>query len=179
MIEVNQETDSDLVLLTPSAARLFRPSPDSATVRLTVENDPRLSPDRSYRQVRIARAFPFSHEEKYVGLRDGADKDIGTFVTLDGIDPESRRIIAEELERRYFLPVWKRTIRILDKYGIIEWEMETDRGRRTYLLRNIKDSVQHLGNNRVLITDPDGNRFDIQDSTLLDPKAYDVMAKAL
>ncbi|MBC8134974.1 MAG: DUF1854 domain-containing protein [Fibrella sp.] len=176
---MNDETDSDLVLLTPSAARLFRPTPESATVRLTVENDTNLSPDRSYLSVRVARAFPFSNGEKYIGLRDSADKDIGTFVTLDGIDTESRRIIAEELERRYFLPVWKRTIRILDQYGIIEWEMETDRGIRTYLLRNIKDSVQHLSQNRVLVTDPDGNRFDVPDTTTLDARAYDVMAKAL
>ncbi|MBC7806661.1 MAG: DUF1854 domain-containing protein [Akkermansiaceae bacterium] len=173
------ETDSDLILLTPASARLFRSAPESATVRLTVENDPSLSPDRSYRQVRIARAFPFANPDKYIGLRDGADKDIGTFVTLDGIDKESRQIITEELERRYFLPVWKRTVRILDKYGIVEWEMETDRGIRTYLLRNIKDSVQHLSFNRVLVTDPDGNRFEIADTSILDPRSYDVMAKAL
>jgi hypothetical protein len=173
------EENSDLVLLTPSSARLFRPTPESATVRLTVENDPRLIPDRSYLSVRIARAFPFGNPEKYIGLRDSADKDIGMFVTLDGIDSDSRRIIEEELERRYFLPVWKRTVRILDKYGIIEWEMETDRGKRLYYLRNIKDSVQHLSATRALVSDPDGNRFEIADTSALDARAYDVMARAL
>lgn len=176
---MNDETESDLVLLTPSAARLFRPAPESATVRLTVENDPNLSPDRSYRSVRIARAFPFANPDKYIGIRDSADKDIGTLVTLDGIDAESRRIISEELERRYFMPIWKRSVRIVDQYGIIEWEMETDRGKRTYLLRNIKDSVQHLSATRVLVTDPDGNRFEIADTNALDARAYDVMARAL
>ena len=173
------DSNSDLVLLTPACVRLFRPAPESATVRLSVENDPCLSPDRSYRAVRVARAFPCSKPDESIGLRDGADRDIGTFETLDGMDAESRRVLDEELDRRYFLPVWVRTVRVAEQYGVVEWEMETDRGARTFFLRNVKESVQHLSPTRVLVSDPDGNRFEVRDTAALDSKAYDVLAKAL
>ncbi len=63
-----------------------------------------LEGDRSWREVRIARAFPLSDLDRYIGLRDGNDKDIGILETLHGLDGESRAIIDEELERRYFTP---------------------------------------------------------------------------
>ncbi|MBC8143728.1 MAG: DUF1854 domain-containing protein [Armatimonadetes bacterium] len=173
------ETDSDLHLLEPENLRLFRSEPGSASVRATVENDSRLSPDRSYIHVRIARAFPFSKQNEYLGLRDGADKDIGLLTSLTGLDGESRQVLEAELERRYFMPVWKRTLRIKEQFGVIEWEMETDRGSRTYLLRNIKEAVQHLSSSRVLISDPEGNRFEVGDTSKLDPRAYEIMGKAL
>lgn len=173
------ETDSDLHLLEPGNLRLFRSAPGSATVRATVENDRRLSPDRSYVNVRIARAFPFSKPDEYLGLRDGADKDIGLLASLAGLDTESRQVLDAELERRYFLPAWERTLRIKEQYGVIEWEMETDRGERTYLLRNIKEAVQHLSASRVLVSDPEGNRFEIGDTSKLDPRALEIMGKAL
>ena len=74
------------------------PTPDDAVVRLTLEGD------RSWREVRIARAFPFSDPDHYIGFRDGDDKDIGLLIDLRGLDAESRRIIDEELARRYFTP---------------------------------------------------------------------------
>jgi len=148
-------------------------------VRLTVEGDPRLTPDRSYRSVKIARAYPLSKPDRYIGLRDGNEKDIGMLVTLDGVDAASRRVIDEELERRYFLPIWLKTMRVKEEYGIVEWEMETDSGTRLFRLRNIKDSVQHLTETRVLITDTDGNRFEVTDTDALDHRAYEVLARAL
>lgn len=170
---------SDLVLLPASCVRLFRSASDSATVRVTVENAPRLSPDRSYLRVKIARAFPLSKPDRYIGLRDGNDKDIGLLQTLEGIDDTSRKIISEELDRRYFMPVWQRTVRIKEEYGVVEWEMMTDRGLRTFHLRNIKDSVQHLTATRVLVSDTDGSRFEVTDTDALEPKSYDVLSKAL
>ncbi len=173
------ETESDLHVLEPGSIRLFRSEPGSATVRATVTNDPRLCPDRSYVNVRIARAFPFSKPGEYLGLRDGADKDIGLLVSLDGLDTVSREVLDGEIERRYFLPAWKRTLRIKEQFGVIEWEMETDRGTRTYFLRNIKETVQHLSATRVLVSDPEGNRFEVGDTSKLDPRAYEIMGKAL
>ena len=173
------DADSDLRMLVPNTVHLLRSHPGSATVRATIEGDPQLVPDRSYIDVRIARAFPFSKPGEYIGLRDSADKDIGLLVSLEGLDEESSRLLDTELERRYFMPIWKRTVRIKDQFGVIEWEMETDRGMRTYQLRNIKEAVQHISAGRVLITDPDGNRFEVADTAELDSRAAEIMGRAL
>lgn len=153
--------------------RLFRTSPTDSIVRLTVEGD------RSWREVRVARAFPFSQPDGYVGLRDGDDKDIGILVTLQGLDGESRAIIDEELERRYFTPQVQRVLTVKEEFGVVTWEVETDRGPRRFLVRNLRDNSFPLGTNRLMVTDTDGNRYEFPDVQGVGPKAYAVLAKVL
>ena len=57
---------------------MFRVHAGDALVRLTLDND------RSWLEVRVARAYPFSDPDHYIGLRDGADKDIGLIVNPHG-----------------------------------------------------------------------------------------------
>ncbi len=159
--------------LDPKTLRLFHVSDDDATVRLT------LAGDRSWREVRIARAFPFSDPDRYIGLRDGDDKDIGILTTLIGLDGESLRIIEEELERRYFTPKVERVISVAEEFGVVTWEVDTDRGPRRFLVRNLRDSTFPLGPNRLMMTDTDGNRYEIPDVRAVGAKAYAVLMKVL
>ncbi len=159
--------------LDPKTLRLFRVGDLDATVRLTLEGD------RSWREVRVARAFPFSDPDRYIGLRDGDDKDIGILTTLQGVDAESRQIIEEELERRYFTPKVERVLSVTDEFGVVTWEVETDRGPRRFLVRNLRDNTFPLGPNRLMMTDTDGNRYEIPDVRTVGPKAYAVLLKVL
>ena len=159
-------------VLDPTAVRLFRTHPDDTTVRATID-------DRSWRDVRIARAFPLSDLNRYIGLRDGNDKDIGMLETLDGLDAVSRAIIDEELSRRYFTPAVTRVNAVAEAFGIVNWDVETDKGPRKFLVRNLKDSAFTLGAGRVMMTDVDGNRYEFPDAYALGPKALVVLAKIL
>jgi len=153
--------------------RLFRTHAEDATVRLTIEGD------RSWREVRIARAFPFSDPDRYIGLRDGDDKDIGILVTLNEMDRDSRAIVEEELERRYFTPRIERVLTVNEEFGVVTWEVETDRGPRRFLVRNLRDSTFPLGANRLMITDTDGNRYEFPDVSAVGTKAMTVLSKVL
>jgi len=153
--------------------RLFRTHAEDATVRLTIEGD------RSWREVRVARAFPFSDPDRYIGLRDGDDKDIGILTTLHGLDNDSRAIIEEELERRYFTPRIERVLTVKEEFGVVTWEVETDRGPRRFLVRNLRDSTFPLGANRLMMTDTDGNRYEFPDVSAVGPKAMTVLSKVL
>lgn len=170
----------EYVPLEVARVRLFRANgPSDITVRATV-TDPKIGPARSWRSVRIARAFPLTDPDHYIGLRDAADKDIGMLVDLDGIDADSRRIIAEELERRYFIPVVRRVIRVKEEPGVITWEVETDKGDRTFYIQNLRDAVYEIvPNKRVLLTDKDGLRYEIPDVEALDAKSYTLLARVL
>ncbi len=159
--------------LDPKALRLFRTDPRDATVRLTLEGD------MSWREVRIARAFPFSDPERYIGLRDGDDKDIGILTTLHGLDKDSRAIIEEELEKRYFTPRIERVLTVKEEFGVVTWEVETDRGPRRFLVRNLRDSTFPLGANRLMMTDTDGNRYEFPDVSTVGTKAMTVLSKVL
>lgn len=153
--------------------RLFRTHPEDATVRLTVEGD------RSWREVRIARAFPFSRPDSYIGLRDGDDKDIGILTSLQGLDKELLAIIEEELDRRYFTPRIERVITVREDFGVVTWQVETDRGPRRFLVRNLRDSTFPLGSNRLMMTDTDGNRYEFPDVRAVGPKAAVILSKVL
>ena len=159
--------------LDPKTLRLFRTDDSDSTVRLTIQDD------RSWREVRVARAFPFSDPNRYIGLRDGDDKDIGILTKLDDLDTESNKIIADELERRYFTPRVERVLSVEEQFGVVTWEVETDRGTRRFLVRNLRDNSFPLGPNRLMVTDTDGNRYEFADVRTMGPKAYAVLLKVM
>ncbi len=169
------ETDNPFAVrvLDPHVVRLFRTHPSDTTVRATIDGD------RSWRDVRIARAFPLSDPDRYIGLRDGDDKDIGIFETLHGLDAESRTVIDEELERRYFTPQITKVYSVSEEFGVVTWDVETTKGRRRFLVRNLKDSTFTLGASRVMMTDVDSNRYEIPDAYALGPQALVILSKIL
>ncbi len=163
----------DIRFLDPKAVRLFRTAPDDARVRLTLDGD------RSWREVRIARALPFSDPDHYFGLRDGSDKDIGLLMDLRDLDAESRAIADAELARRYFTPKVLGVTSVKEEFGVVNWEVETDRGLRQFTVRNLRDNTYLLGPNRLMMTDGDGNRYEFPDVTSYGPKAWQVLAKVM
>ncbi|MBC8102493.1 MAG: DUF1854 domain-containing protein [Cytophagales bacterium] len=170
----------EYVALNPERIRLFRSGvPGDVTVRLTVD-DPALGPPRSWRRVQIARAFPLSKPDEYIGLRDAADKDVGTLATLVGLDAESRRIVDEELLRRYFLPVILLVHDVKEEFGTTTWDVDTDKGRKTFIVQNLRESVwEMVPNQRAIITDKDGLRYEFPDVARLDAKSYNVLSRVL
>lgn len=170
-----KETDNPFAVrvLDPKVLRLFRTRPSDMTVRATLDGD------RSWRDVRIARAFPLSDPDRYIGLRDGDDNDIGILETQQGLDLGSRTVIEEELERRYFTPQIIRVAAVSEEFGVVTWDVETTKGPRRFLVRNMKDNSYMLGLNRVMMTDVDGNRYEIPDARSLGPKAAAILSKIM
>jgi hypothetical protein len=75
----------------------------------------------------------------------------------------SRVIVEEELRRRYVLPVVRRVIQMRERFEILECRVETDRGSCQFSIRNLRENVLRPQPNRYILTDVDGNRFDIPD----------------
>jgi len=106
-------------------------------------------------------------------------KDIGLLVDPARLDPESRKILEEELELRYFIPIVKKVLSVKEEYGAVYWELETDRGRKEIVVRNVRDNLLELSSSRVIITDVDGNRYDFQNIQQLDPKSLGIILRHL
>jgi len=168
----------DLILLDPKAMQLFRTGGPTSALRMTLA-DPQIGGERSYLRVQAARAFPLHDPDRYIGLRDGDDKDIGTLVTLDGLDPDSRALVEEELYRRYFLPRILKVNNVREEFGLTTWDVETDKGPRTFIVRHLREATQELTPTRLLVTDVDGNRFEFPDVRQLDDKSYAVIQRVL
>jgi len=157
--------------LDPARLRLFRTG--DHRVRATVEGD------RSYLRVSISRAFPFGDRHRYVGLRDGAQKEIGLIVDPAELDHQSRQIIAEELRRRYLLPTIIRIISLKREFGMSLWEVETDRGRAEFTMTGGQDNIAELSATRLVLTDIEGNRYEIPDMRRLDAASQALLDQVL
>lgn len=123
----------------------------------------------------ITMAFPLSRKGRMIVVRDMQGEEIGILTELTGLDPVSRRTVLDELERSYFLPCITNVIDITEAHGVLNWQVETDRGPRTFQLRHVRQSLRRLGRRRIVILDVDGNRYDIQDVTALPRRAQPLL----
>ena len=160
----------ELRILDPKRVRIFRVA---GVPRLTLRDD------RSWSKVSVARAFPLSDPDHFLGFLDGDGKDIGLLHDPGQLDAESRQIVEEELEKRYFVPNVERVLTVKEEFGTIYWTVETDRGQKDIIVRNLRDNLQELSASRVIITDVDGNRFEFVDVSKLDGKSQSVIIRNL
>ena len=109
------------------------------------------------------RAFPLSDPASHLSIRNAKNDEIGLLTRPALLDPASRTILEEELRRRYVLPVVQSVVQIRERFEILECQVITDRGARQFSIRNLRENVLRPQPNRYLLTDVDGNRFDIPD----------------
>ena len=139
--------------LEPGDFELFRN--DGGGLRLT------LAGDKSVLRVKARRCFPYSFGEKYISLRDGGDEEIGIIRDLKDHSKQYRRWIEDDLEMRYFTPQVKSINAIKHRFGGVEWFVETDRGPKKLITRGVHDTMTEVQPGRYIITDVDGNRFEL------------------
>jgi hypothetical protein len=89
-----------------------------------------------------------------------------------------RQLLEEELGRRQFMPIIHRVLGISAPVEPSLWEVDTDRGRTTFLLSG-EDDVHCLEDNRALITDAHGVRYLIPDTRALDTASRRLLERFL
>ncbi len=160
----------EMRILNPEEISIFR---SNGMVRLTLQDQ------CSWTRAQPMRAFPLSDPEHYIGFLDIANKDIGMVIDPSHLDHTSKQILDEELDRRYFVPIIRKIFSTREEYGTVTWDVETDRGRRNVIVRNLRDNIQELSSTRIIVTDVDGNRFEFPDISLADGKTQGLILRNL
>ena len=155
----------------PKAIRLFREPP--WILRLTIEGD------RSYLKVRVVCAAPLSQPDRYVCLLDEKNEVICTVEDPIVMDTASQDIIKEEIEQRYMTAIIKQVDSLKSEFGVSYWEVQTDRGDREFVVRNVSENAQWITDRRLLLVDVDGNRFEIANLEVLDKKSRGLIEMVL
>ena len=155
----------------PKDIRLFREPPWA--LRMTIEGD------RSYLKVKIVRAAPLSQPSRYFCFLADKDEIICTVEDPRVLDPDSRRIIQEELDQRYMTAVIKRLHSLRNEFGVSYWDVQTNRGRREFVVRNVSENAQWFSERSLLLVDVDGNRFEIPSLDELDSKSLKLIEMVL
>ena len=128
----------------------------------------RISGEEAWRNVSLARLFPLSEPEAWIAVVDSEDKEVGILRDLHGLPDACVDAIREELQRRYLIPRIQRIHICRDRFDLLEWEVDTDHGPITFLLRHPHENIQPRPPNRLVFTDVEGTRYDVDDITALD-----------
>ena len=133
------------------------------------------------------RSHPLSDVDRYISIRGvepkersvAMGKEFGLLRNWHRLDAESHAIVEAELERRYLHPKVLAILSVRDYSGVQVCDLDTDRGLREVTLRDVRDNVIYVGGARILITDAEGNRYDIEDVDELDPDSRVRLARIL
>lgn len=121
--------------------------------------------DKEYKRVSIVRMFPFTDPGHYISVRtpDENSKEIGIIRDMDVFPKDVIDMLVQQMNLRYFTPIITKVVSIKDEYGYAYFDVVTDRGEVRFTINMGGNSVIHLTENRILITDIDENRFEIPD----------------
>jgi hypothetical protein len=134
-------------------------------LRLTVGDE------KSYVTVKPAWASPLSHPGKYLALLDAKGDEITMLSSPEVLAKDSREAVMEELNRRYLNSNVKRILDAKNAFGATYWHVETERGERDFVTQNLQENAQWLSPTHLMLTDVDGNRFEIVDMEALDSRS--------
>jgi hypothetical protein len=156
-----KQSAAEIVALDPAGLKFERTEGGFLTMR---------AGRKRYERIRLYRTFPLSQADAYVSVRNADDEEIGLIEDLSDLDGGSRSLVVEELALRYFTPVIERVIDLKEEFGYTYWDAETTAGRCRFTVRSGHEAVTVLEENRLLLSDVDGNRFELPDYRAIDPK---------
>ena len=142
-------------------AEVRREADGSVTVTLEGIEEP-------VREVRVRRCFPWSLRDRYVAILDKDGKEVTLLRGLDDLPAGVRDILTEELHDKIFNPRIRSIRKHNSEFGVMSFEVETDRGDVAFQVRT-RDDIRMLSGGQMLLRDVDGNTYEIPDLAALDP----------
>lgn len=122
-------------------------------------------PSKEYARVGVYLTFPLTNPEEFISIREADEKakEIGMIEKLSTLPKDQQEMLREQIKLRYFMPVITKVLDIKDEYGYAYWNVTTTFGSCRFTTQMSGDAVIHLSDSRLLVTDIDGNRYEIPD----------------
>ena len=120
---------------------------------------------REYDRVGVYLTFPLTNPEEFISIREADEKakEIGIIEKLSQLEKDQQEMLREQIKLRYFRPVITKVLDVKDEYGYAYWNVVTTFGACRFTTQMSGDAVIHLSDSRLLVTDIDGNRYEIPD----------------
>lgn len=116
------------------------------------------------------KTFPLTAKADYISFLNKDGRETVMLARPDELDPDSRTTLMHALERMYYVAEITKVYTISEKMGITTWQVNTDRGYAQFEIPD-RENIRKLPGNRVMLTDADGNRFEIQNMNNLDKRS--------
>lgn len=113
------------------------------------------------------RSFPITDPHQGIALIDSHGHELAWIDRLTDLPEDYRALIESELANREFMPEIKRLLKVSGFITPSAWQVETDRGEATFILKGEED-IRRLTVSALMITDSHGIHFLIRDRLSLD-----------
>jgi hypothetical protein len=120
--------------------------------------------------VRPRRAFPWTHTDGYISLRNAEGKEVLLIESLKDLPRETRQIIEQSLNSTTFIPKITRVDSVDVSFGHQQWSTQTDRGPISFRVQERED-IRFLPDGRFLLKDADGNQYELARLDQLDDRS--------
>jgi hypothetical protein len=122
---------------------------------------------REHVDVTPVRGFPISDPDYGISICDTDGHELLWVERLSDLPLAARETLAADLAQREFMPILQRIVCISANSEPCEWEVDTDRGRTSFVLK-IDEDVRRLDDRRAMVTDANGVSYLIPDLVALD-----------
>ncbi|MEK7477401.1 MAG: DUF1854 domain-containing protein [Candidatus Coatesbacteria bacterium] len=175
---------------------------DGAAVTLVPNADGTLklvTPGKTWKRVRVRLGRPlFRPDEFATVLIDGeggkawagrghgghghmrfGTHEVALIMNLPGLSPEARKVLEEHRLNHDLTCAILKVNSLQHQFGAAFWDVDTDKGPRQFVIRGTTEHVRWLTDDRMLITDVQGNRFEIPSLNGLDRRSQNQIALIL
>jgi hypothetical protein len=161
-----QEYDETVVRwLTPDVTHVFEGT--YSLLHCTVKGD------TLYRGVFAVRMFPVSYPDQFISLRhhdiEEKVREIGIIPDLNAFAAEAQKLVRSSLDRHYYEQVISRINEVRNEYGLLFFDVETQRGREKFVMPWRYDRAEDYSANGKLLLDVSDNRYIVPDVAELPP----------
>lgn len=128
---------------------------------------------KTFPHTELIETFPFTDRYSFISVRDtdNRNSEIGMIESLEhDFDASTAELIKEHLKLRYHMPVISQFTQVRESGGFTHFTVMTDCGETQFSLKANTSSITVLGQNRLIIQDSEGNRFEIPDKRLLNAR---------
>ena len=121
--------------------------------------------EKEYDRVGVYLTFPLTNPEEFISIREADEKakEIGLVEKLSDLAADQQEMLREQLKLRYFMPVITKVLDVKDEYGYAYWNVVTTFGACRFTTQMSGEAVINLSDARLMVTDIDGNRYEIAD----------------
>ncbi|MFW6030465.1 MAG: DUF1854 domain-containing protein [Halanaerobiales bacterium] len=133
---------------------------------------------KHYKEVEPVRIFPYTLKNKYILLRDGEGEEIGIVEDITELNGKSRKLLTEELERKYFIPQISSVNKIEYNIRTTTWYVETNKGPITFEMRR-RSKIKFIDFNHLLIVDTNACKYEIVDLRKMDKKSQELIEREM
>ena len=125
------------------------------------------------------RAFALTAPDYGLSLISAEGKELQWIDRLKDLPESERLLIVDELAQREFMPVIQRIVAVGSFATPSTWQVETDRGPTSLILKSEDDIRRLRGPGGLLIADSQGIHFLIRDRLALDSQSQRILKRFL